>query len=172
MSTVLCAFPKDLESKNKWLLLPALTSKLPWIKSSKLLTMDSNTTQPFWTNSKKWTMLKEQRDSTQKLRLKCNQNNVNITLIFCTCDGIKMRTVCLDTSSSNSIILLSPFFSTILRHCLEGKYSTSAAEIHFYIHTHTQIYVSKYEQSSQIPWEKKEEKFLEQIEDHRSQKTM
>lgn len=171
MSTVLCAFPKDLESKNKWLLLPALTSKLLWMKSSKLLTMDSNITQLFWTNSKKWTMLERTAGSTQKLRLKFNQNNVNITLIFYTCDGIKMRTVCLDISSSVSIILLSPFFSTILRHCLEGKYSTSAAEIHFFL-IYTHIHAFKYEQSPQIPWEKKEGRFLEQVEHRRSHKTM
>lgn len=84
---------------------------------------------------------KEQQDSAQKLRVKCSQNNGNITLIFCTFDGIKMRTVCLDISSSNSIILLSAFFSSTLRHCLEGKYSTSAAEIYLYIYIYIHTYM-------------------------------
>lgn len=83
-------FPNDFESRNKLLLLPAWIYELPWMKTSKLLTMDRNITQLFSTNSKKWTML-ERTAGIQELnlsKLKFNQNNAEIILIFYTYDEI------------------------------------------------------------------------------------
>lgn len=81
-------FPKDFKSKNKLLLLPALTYNLPWMKNSKLLTMDRNIKQLFSTNSKK---MLERTAGIQELKLsklKFNQNNVEIILIFYSYDDI------------------------------------------------------------------------------------